>query len=67
MKKTILTLVAGLLIGGGTLGPLAATAQEAATLRQRVSVLEQRLDAACNTAKLYRPAYHQYLEWADAC
>lgn len=67
MKRTIVTIVASMLIGGATLGPLAANAAENATLRQRVAVLEERLDSACDTAKVYRPLYYRFLAGRGAC
>jgi hypothetical protein len=44
MKRTIVTLIAGLLIGGATLGPLTAGAAGNATLHQRVRHLESRVE-----------------------
>lgn len=67
MKKTIIALVSGIVIGGGTLGPLAATAAENATLRERVEHLEYRLDVACKGAQAVKPAWYHYLVSRNAC
>ena len=68
MKKMVMALTAGLLIGGAALGgPLTATAQENTELEQRVQALEERFHTLCVGARIERPRLYDLMLSYNMC